>query len=231
MQPSLDCRCTAVRPPARCGALQGSLLESSWAVGMQCHYGTAATTWLHLLESQQPPRTSPPAEAAPAGNLIAPNSSSMLWQARHGHRVVAVDVSPLVPRHTLEAVIGQLDVFVPVNLEHVAPLLVNDQAAHHVAPVKVPSQNLLQQAAGGIQWFRCSSKLWLKGGMLQQCPAFGSVPAGSNSKLAGLHESSLPARLTFGYPKASTSFLMVRSNASFSKVSAGGGGPLSGQPC
>lgn len=68
-----------------------------------------------------------------------------------GHLVVAVDVSPLVTRHALEAVISQLDIFVPVNLEHVAPLLVNDQATHHIAPVKVPGQNLLQQAAGGSQ--------------------------------------------------------------------------------
>ena len=85
-----------------------------------------------------------------------------------GHRIVAVDVSPLLPRHALEAVISQLDIFVSVDLEHVAPLLVNDQAAHHVAPVKVPSQNLLQPAAGVNQQCLCSNNFWQSGGMLQQ---------------------------------------------------------------
>lgn len=35
--------------------------------------------------------------------------------------------------------VGNLDIFVAVNLEDVAPLLVYSKAAHHVAPVKAPT--------------------------------------------------------------------------------------------
>ena len=42
--------------------------------------------------------------------------------------------------------VGNLHVFVPIDLEDVAMLFVNGEPTHHVAPVKMPAAYNLQQS-------------------------------------------------------------------------------------
>ena len=52
---------------------------------------------------------------------------------------VGVNGPALLSGQLLEAMVGNLNIFVAVNLENVAALLVDGEAPYHVAPVKVPA--------------------------------------------------------------------------------------------
>lgn len=60
------------------------------------------------------------------------------------HQCVGICVQALLPGQLAEAMEGHLHILVTVHLQDVAPLLVNDQAAHHIPIVKLKIHQLLQ---------------------------------------------------------------------------------------
>lgn len=82
---------------------------------------------------------------------------------------VGIDGSALLSWQLLEAVIGNLHILVPINLEDVAALLVDGEPSHHVAPVKVPAAYDLQAAECEVGWSLPSNKSISRGGLRRLC--------------------------------------------------------------